>query len=963
MEKSFLQLVADDLYEKLGRELAETAVVFPNKRASLFFNEYLAKKAGRPVWAPAYVSISDLFRGLTTLQAADSIRLVCELYRVYQEVTGSEESLDDFYFWGELLISDFDDVDKNLVDAGQLFNNLSNLQALTQGSDFLTPAQVEAFREFFEDFSPEKPTLLKEKFRSIWDHLGALYQTYHERLQAEGIAYEGMMYRMALEQLDTATLPYKHYVFVGFNVLNAVERKLFTRLKEGGKALFYWDYDVFYVGRPQHEAGDFLARNLQQFPNELTDKTLFDVLGKPKQVRYIAAPTENAQARFVQQWIDEKTWDPAHEKENAVVLCNEELLLPVLHSIPSCVRNLNVTMGFPLAQTPVNSFLNALIDLQTQGYRADDGCFDFETVIAVLKHPYTQQLSHKTQTLLTTLTQNNRFFPTLAELQQDDFLTRVFTPQPDIKALCTYLSMLLQEVTVLYRNEEAENNVYSQLYRESIFKSYTLVNRLLSLIEDHTLTVQPSTLRRLIKRLMAGASIPFHGEPAVGMQLMGVLETRNLDFRRILLLSVNEGKLPHGESEASFVPYNLRKAFGMTTVEHKISVYAYYFYRLLQRAESVTLLYNTSTDGINRGEMSRFMLQFQVDWPHNIQQEYLQATQRPAGKRSIEVEKDEAVMQRLLHRLDADKDADKPMEKQGFLSPSALNAYIDCPLKFYFRYVAGLRVPDEVSAEIDNALFGTLFHLTAQRIYEDLTRKGKQVQGADIEQLLKDKGKLQDYVDASFKEVFFKIGKDEKSRYNGTQLVNFDVILKYITLLLKNDLRRTPFYMEGMEKTSTEVFEVQTTQGTLHIRLGGVIDRLDSQNDTLRIIDYKTGTDKGNAASIEALFTPASNRQYHIFQAMLYACIMSRQLRDAGKDLLIQPALYYIPNSAVESYEPVIKVEYKEVTDFAQQHEQEFRERLQTLLEELVNPEVPFTQTPFDDHCKYCDFKRLCGKH
>jgi len=964
--KTFLQLVAEDLYDKIGHEMEETAVVFPNKRASLFFNEYLAQRAGRPIWAPTFISISELFREMTTLQAADSITLVCELYKVYKEVTGSQESLDDFYFWGELLISDFDDVDKNKVDAKRLFSNLQGLQELSKGSDFLTEEQVAAIREFFDDFSIDKPTQLKEKFINIWDHLGTLYEQFRERLHSQNMAYEGMMYREAIEQLDASILPYKHYVLVGFNVLNAIERELFKKLHKAGKAMFYWDYDTFYTERGKHEAGDFIKRNLAQFPNELTDKALFDVLGAPKQIRYIAAPTENAQARYLHQWADAATWDTSKEKEHAVVLCNEGLLLPVLHSIPQCVRNINVTMGFPLTQTPVSGFLNAVMDLQTRGYDAQNGCFEYEYVLAVLKHPYTRKLSAEAAKVTQKLAKANRFFPTLQELQQDDFLTRVFTPQEGIRQLCRYLADLLQEITQLYREEDENAEVFSQLYRESLFKSYTLVNRLSALIDEGILDVQPYTLRRLLSRLLMGANIPFHGEPAIGMQIMGVLETRNLDFKHLLLLSVNEGKLPHGESEASFVPYNLRKAFGMTTIEHKISVYAYYFYRLIQRAESITMLYNTSTDGMNRGEMSRFMLQFLVDWPHPIQREFLETTQMPAAKRSFTIIKDDAVLQRLYHRFDAEKDQDKPEKKRAMLSPSAINCYLDCSLKFYFRYVAGLRVPDEVSAEIDTALFGTIFHLTAQHIYEDLTRHGKQILGSDLENLLKDKVRLQEYVDRAFKEKFFMIPPTEKSRYDGKQIVNFDVILKYIRQLLKNDAQHTPFALEGMEQLCTAIFTVQTNQGALKVRVGGYIDRIDSHGDTLRILDYKTGTDKGGTLSIEALFVPTPSRQYHIFQAFLYASIVSKQLCSKGKQWHVKPVLYYIPNSSDSAYDPVIKVGVKnqaeEVTDFAAQYEEEYREKLCKLLDEIFHPEIPFTQTEIEDHCKYCEFKQLCRR-
>ena len=400
--KTFLQLVAQDLYSKIGNDLSRTAIVFPNKRAGLFFNEHLAAQSDRPLWSPAYVNISELFRQLSPLKPGDPIRLVCELYKVFREETHSEEPLDDFYFWGELLISDFDDVDKNFVDAGKLFSNLQDLKNIMDSYDFLDKEQEEAIQQFFQNFSIDKRTQLKEKFISLWDRLGDIYRNYRKNLSELGIAYEGMMYRHVIEQLDTNRLRYDRYVFVGFNVLNKVETRFFQLLQDAGKAMFYWDYDVFYTRLPHeqqppyiHEAGEFILRNLKLFPNQLPE-TAFDVLRHPKIVRFISAPTENAQARYLPEWVRtvmKNDTETSKEKENAIVLCNESLLLPVLHSIPPEVENVNITMGFPLAQTPVYSYINALMELQTTGYRRDTGRYTYETVLAVLKHPYTRQLS------------------------------------------------------------------------------------------------------------------------------------------------------------------------------------------------------------------------------------------------------------------------------------------------------------------------------------------------------------------------------------------------------------------------------------------------------------------------------------------------------------------------------------------------------------------------------------------
>ena len=954
----FLQLVAHDLYTKIGNDLSRTVLVFPNKRANLFFNEYLAEESDQPIWSPAAMSISDLLQKLSVQKAGDPIRLVCELYKVFKEETESRETLDDFYFWGELLISDFDDVDKNMVDADKLFSNLQDLKNLMDDYEFLDEEQEEAIRQFFQNFSIERRTELKEKFISLWDKLGIIYHRYREKLAELGIAYEGMLYRNVIEQLDTDRLKYDKYVFVGFNVLNKVEKEFFQKLQKAGKAMFYWDYDLFYIQRiSKHEAGEFIKRNLIDFPNELPE-SYFDIFRKPKKIRYISASTENAQARFLPEWVkatQTHTTQIVSEKENAIVLCNEALLLPVLHSIPQDVQNVNITMGFPLAQTPVYSFINAAMELQTNGYRPDTGRFTYEAVSKILKHPYTRQLSDHATHLERELTKTNRFYPLPSELKKDGFLTILFTPQSNIRELCDYLLRLIKSISILYRKEGEYDDIFNQLYRESIFQSHLKINRLYSLIESGELSVRTDTLKRLITKVLTASNIPFHGEPAIGLQIMGVLETRNLDFRNLIMLSLNEGQLPKAGGESSFIPYNLRKAFGMTTIEHKNAVYAYYFYRLIQRAENITLLYNTSSDGLNRGEESRFMLQLLVEGPHEITREYLEAGQSPQNTLEIQIEKTPEILRRLYRAYDT------AQPESVILSPSALNTYLDCRLRFYYRYVAGLKTPDEVSAEIDSALFGTIFHLSAQLAYTDLTANGKMIQREDLERLLRDEIKLQGYVDQAFKQELFKVAPEEKPEYNGVQLINSKVIVSYLKQLLRNDLQYTPFEMVAMEKKVSEKITIQTALGPLTLRLGGTIDRMDAKEGTLRIVDYKTGGSPKIPANIEQLFTPSETRPNYIFQTFLYAAIMSRK-----QPLMVAPALLYIHRAASESYSPVIEMGEPRkpkipVNNFAF-FEDEFRERLQALLEEIFDEKELFTQTEDMKKCAYCDFKVICKR-
>lgn len=958
--ESFLKLVAADLYKHTEGNLAHTAVVFPNKRAGLFFNEYLAQESDSPIWSPAYVSISELFRSLSPWEVGDPVKLVCELYKIFRRETQSTETLDDFYFWGEMLISDFDDADKNKVDTDKLFSNLQDLRNIMDDYTFIDDEQEEAIRQFFQNFSIERRTALKERFISLWDVLGNIYKGFRESLASQNIAYEGMMYRHVIEHLDVDKLPYEKYVFVGFNVLNKVEHTLFTQLKDVGKAVFYWDYDEFYMKENRqavtHEAGEFIRRNLRDFPSPLSGE-LFKNLSKPKEVHYIASSTENAQARYLPQWIRNNLTTP--EKETAVVLCNEALLQPVLHSLPAEVKHVNITMGFPLSQTPVYSFLIALLELHTHGFNFKSGRYTFQSVVTLLKHPYTRQLTGQAELLEKELTRNNRFYPLPGELGKDEFLTRLFTPLSGNLNLCIRLSETLQQVAGIYQANTSgteDTDAFNQLYRESLFKAYTTINRFRTLIEEDELTVQSETFRRLLVKVLSTTNIPFHGEPAIGMQVMGVLETRNLDFRHLVLLSVNEGQLPKSGGDSSFIPYNLRKAFGMTTIEHKIAVYAYYFYRLLQRAERITLMYNTSSDGLNRGEWSRFMLQFLIEWPHPITRQFLEAGQSPQGTSPITVEKTPDVMRRMQSLFDV-----RANPKAKF-SPSALNYYLDCPLKFYYRYVAGLSAPDEVSAEIDSATFGSIFHYAAEHIYKDLTTHGKVINKEALETLLRNEVKLQDYVDTAFKKLFFNVPQNEKPEYNGIQLINSAVIARYLKQLLQNDLRYAPFTFIASEMEVDEPIDIQTPKGVIKSRIGGIIDRMDSKDGTLRIVDYKTGGDADTPPHVESLFIPDKKRSNYVFQTFLYAAIMCRK----QPTMKIAPALLYIHRAATETYSPVIQMgeprKPKEAVEDFSKYEKEYRERLQGLLEEIFNPEKSFTQTEIIEKCTYCDFKALCKR-
>lgn len=950
---TFLELVAESLYKQFGENLNQVAVIFPNKRASLFFNEYLAKQANHPVWAPTYMSISELFQELSPLQIGDPIQLVCELYSVFKKNTESTETLDDFYFWGELLISDFDDVDKNLVDATKLFQNLKDLKELMDSASFLAPEEEQAIQDFFENFSIEKSTALKEKFMTLWNNLGSIYLHFKERLKTLGVAYEGMLYREVIESLDLDKLPFTHYAFIGFNVLNQVEKKLFKELHKENRALFYWDYDLYYTKQNKfHEAGEFIRRNLSQFPNQLGEEH-FNNLSKPKTIHYVASSTESAQASIIPSWLP--TVKKNRERENAIVLCNESLLLPVLQAIPPEVEHINITMGFPLVQTPIFTLISSLVRMQTDGARNHGDFYNYDVVTSVLKHPYLINTTPEATPLVDHLLANNIFYPKPTFLAKDDFLKEIFTPTLSSLELINYLIQTIEKIASNYRDSaEVQQDVYDQLYREAIFRSYTIANRFKDLIEEGTLDVKIDTLTKLLERVLASTSIPFHGEPAIGLQIMGVLETRNLDFKNLVLLSLNEGQLPKSEGDNSFIPYNLRKAFGMTTIEHKNSVYAYYFYRLIQRAEHITLLYNNSSSGLNRAEWSRFMLQLLIEWNHPIERFFLSAGQTPSASLELVIPKSKQVQEKLWRKFDSRQNP------KTILSPSAINTYLDCKLKFFNRYIAEIKEPDEVSPEIDSALFGSIFHRAAELLYTHLTQRSKLITEAALENLLKNKRKLEDYVHIAFKELFFKVDKREEVQYNGTQLINRRVITSYLEQLIINDKSYTPFSLISMEEKIREEVTISNGSEVLTVNLGGFIDRKDLKDGVLRIIDYKTGGTPSSLNEINELFTPSKNRPGYIFQTFLYADIVSRK-----SDYHVAPSLLYIHRAASGTYSPIIEMGSRnkkvELSNFTIIRD-EFRKRLLELLNEIFFEDVTYTQTEDLDKCNYCEYKRICRR-
>ena len=916
--KNFLEYVAEDIIKKYGTDLSRTVVVFPNKRASLFLNNQLAHLTnGKPLWSPAYITISELFRQQSSLTVADPIKLVCDLHKSFCLHTGSDETLDKFYGWGQLLISDFDDIDKNMADADRVFANLRDIHELDDLS-YLTDEQRELLKHFFSHFTEEHETELKQRFLRLWSHFIDIYHDFNERLAKQGLAYEGALYRQVVTSqpspLSSHLSQYDRYLFVGFNLLQKVEQQLFSQLQKEGKAFFYWDFDDYYMRN--HEAGRYIATYLKYFPNELDSQSeaIYKNFKRPKEITYFSAPTEHIQARYISTWLREQQRYKDGRK-TAIVLCNEQLLPTAIHCLPDEVEKVNITTGYPLSQTPVASFIQRYYDMLLGGNSP-------RLVRAFQRHPYYKYIEEEQEA---------------GNKKQEITL-----------ALCKMLRQIAQGV----KASDDSPSGPDPLFQESLFRAYTLVNRLHALIESGDLQVTDVTLQRLVSQLIQQTSIPFHGEPAEGIQVMGVLETRNLDFDHVLLLSCNEGNMPKGVNDSSFIPHSIRQAYELTTVENKVSIYAYYFHRLIQRAKDITILWNNATEDGQRGEMSRFMLQLMVESGHSITQHALQSGKTITRYVPDSIEKTPHVMELLCQQFSADNDA--------VLSPSAINKYMRCPLQFYYRYIAGIKEPDEPDdeQELDNRVFGNIFHEAADILYHQLP---KHVTKEALDQLLKSKIAIEKAVDDAFhKELPHAV-------IGGLHLINREVIIRYLRQLIEIDKALTPFDILGLECDVVRDLSPLTSH-LLPLKIGGRIDRLDQMSDgRIRVVDYKTGSREPKPlASVEDIFDANKIHEHsdYYLQTFVYADIVSRGLSPLTShlsSLKVSPALLFIQHAASKDYDPTLRFGKERIYDI-QEHSARFNEMLEEKVNEIFSQNIPFTPTTDLKVCNTCPYLQMCRR-
>lgn len=963
--KPFLYQVATLFYQQYGAEIHRLAFVFPNRRAGLFFQKYLSEISEKPLFSPSILTINDLFMQLSGKHPADKIQMLFRLYELYKQRSGSSESFDEFIYWGEMLLNDFDDIDKYMVDARMLFRNVSDLKSLDDDFNYLSPEQVQAIRSFWSSFYPKGDSPNQQHFLELWEILYDLYAGLRTSLAKDGCGYDGMIFREVVEQLEKEPMsdfPFDQVVFVGLNALSVSEERLLLALQKKGVADFYWDYVGPWVTDPDNKASFFLERNLRLFPSRMQLPVTEPVQAE---IRVMGVPSAIGQAKQVypilQALADEQQLTDESALRTAIVLPDEHLLVPVLNAIPEAIQHINVTMGYPLAGTPVAALMEYILTLQKNIRYIDRvPVFYFRDVLPILNHQYVMAAApEEVSQLVKDMTAGNRIYVHAADLNRHELLSILFTPVQNTEELSDYLIHVLEALNACLRNnrpnpddeEMISNSTQTtvDIEQEFIFHYFATVNRMKEVMHEAKIEMRLDTYFRLLKRMTDLITIPFEGEPLSGLQVMGVLETRALDFDRLIILSMNEGIFPLKKAANSFIPYNLRRGFGLPTYEHQDSVWAYHFYRLIRRAKQVTLLYDTRTTGLQTGEVSRFVHQLRYHYQYPLIDELVVYDVASSAVPPISVQKT-AEVEKLL--------SDFLFGGPRALSASAINTYLDCPLKFYFSVLEQIQEEDEITETVERDVFGSILHKVMEDLYAPF--KGKLVTADLLKLLRKDQPLLTGTIARAFAELFFK--SPVVRPLEGENFLTGEMIRKYAEKILEQDARFTPFhYIESEKKVRATI----TLSDRRIVQLKGFIDRVDSLDRVLRIVDYKTGSGKLEFESVEGLFDKeAKDRPKAVMQVFLYAWMYQQLPEYTG--MPIQPAIYYLRTLFQRSFDPVVEQKKgrgkaDKVNSF-QDFASDFEDKLRQCLDEIFDLDIPFTQTETGKACAYCSFRGLCGK-
>lgn len=949
--RKFLTEVVNDTCKKFDNKLYNHCFIFPNNRTARFFNRELIKfRDGEPIILPKQTTINTLFEDRSNLTVADDNQLLFILYNVYRNIDPEIGTFETFYPWGQVLLNDFDDIDKYLVDVDKLFSNISALKEIDVQFDEYTPEQVEIIRAFWINFSNEKGSAYRTNFMKFWNNLAVVYTEYTKTLREAGLAYEGMIYREVYNQSVKTSLSIWNdsdiYVFIGLNALNLAERKTLDLLHKAKKAIFYWDYDIYYSEDDYHQAGYFIRRNIHQFGQELSG-TIFNNFSN-KNIVTVNTTSDQAQIEYVVAKI-EKCYNT--DKDIAIVLGNEDITMQLLAMLDS--RRINISMGYPLALSKTSMLIDNINTLQQNAlFRDNDVIFSTTDVINTLSSVLVTSEFTDLEKLKEKWIKENRSYLKKSDIGKSEIVNLLFDFPKSTESRIIQINAIADKIRELRNNEKSGIDTDFDKILED-FAEKTIRDCLQKLIEQYKLYSIDLDRRVFFKMLMSEISsveVPFNPNKTAKIHVMGLMETRGLDFDDIYMLSVAEGILPVKNSAQSLIPFNLRTGYGLPTSEHQDAMFAYYFYRSLQRSKNISLLYNSQTDDNGTGEPSRYIQQLKSESGMEITDIVVTPeVSIPFFKERV-VNKDDAVMDKLRKMLVSEG-------KSSPFSPSVLNDYNTCKLKFFYKKVAGILEPDLIADSIDARIFGNIMHKALENIYKD--HIGKEITATQIEGFIKNQDLINGVIDSAFAEEWFGVKENRKSEYLGQSIIVRGVIEKYLVQMLTIDIKRAPFTLVNLEQWIDKDIDITVDDEPQKVRIGGYIDRLEMKDNKYYAYDYKTGREERDFKSVESLFSDLSNKKTKaVFQTLAY-CMLTKS--EYGNNIEVSPGLIYLKTIFSSDFSTELKLGREKVYSYAP-FEEEFEERLHNLFEEIFDRNVPFTPTEKTDACTNCIYNSFCKR-
>ena len=967
----FLKQVADHYYNSVGIE--SRCFIFPNRRSMVWFRKHLcAAVKDVPLLAPQMTTINDFFSRAAGLDSSDRVRLLLELYECYSKLNPKAEPLDEFIFWGDVILADFNDVDKYLVDPKQLFANVADFKALQDTFEYLSDTQREAIKGFLSHFNDQSGKLtvdlgtddpdVKGRFLQIWNILYDLYVSYNKALKDKDMAYEGMVYRSLASRLkeEAAEDVFKDifpedvtFVFVGLNALNECEKTLLRKLRDAGRAEFCWDWSGDMIKDPQNRSSFFMADNVIEFPQA----SVWDTEGvKCPEINVISVASSVGQAKRLPDILAQRDGAP---EDYAVVLPDEGLLRSVLNSIPEDIHDINVTMGLPMNGSLFYTMMADISAIQMHAVKRKGSWFFYHKQVWDLfsSEIFRKAADEKTMEIVAKVKENARYYIPQEELGGTLLMDIIFRPvimDPKTASAAQVASFAQYQKDVIEVVAPAiaqDGSLALELeYAKEYYKS-------ISVLHEIRLEVLPMTYVRLLGQLLGSVSVPFKGEPLKGLQIMGPLETRALDFRNLIIMSANEGVFPRRSVSSSFIPPELRKGFGMPTYEYQDAVWAYYFYRMISRAEKVWMLVDSRTEGLKSGEESRYIKQLEYHFGVPLKRSVVKfGSMKTASLPDI-----------------AKTEEDVARIKDTVLSATTLQNYLACPAKFYYGTVKGLEAEEEVAESLDYGMFGTVYHDTMRSLYTSEEAMDPGFAFNDREPRGGLKGEALKVVSRSYIEGWLSRKEDIKAKVNalimmqlntievsGRNLVVADVIVRYIIKTLQRD-------MELLKKEGRDSFEIlgreiRVAGEFCGQRFKGFIDRLDSFKDgQARVVDYKTGKvleddeniHDGNAEEIaEKIFNPDMKNWPKIaLQFYIYDMLVQSRPEVRGREIC-----NCVYSTAHLFKEPPVTVPMN------RKFYEAVSAKLEAMLAQMYDTSVPFRRTDDEKTCSYCDFRMICGR-